>query len=60
MTIFKVDCKKCANVVKFGDQSYCVPMKQGKKCIYLEPGHKGDRNDPDPVLCDYFIPKEGE
>lgn len=55
MTEYRIDCRSCTNkAISMNGDIYCLPTIQGKDGIYIEPGHSGRRNDPDPICCDYF------
>ena len=61
MTVYHIDCRRCRNkdIMPNGDV-YCRPMRAGRPAVYIEDGHAGTREDPDPVMCDEYQPPEAE
>lgn len=62
MTVYRINCRKCRNVVELHDGVhegvYCRAVVEGRRGTYIEDGHAGTREDPDPVCCDEYIPTE--
>lgn len=59
MTEYRIDCQKCTNkAVALNGDTYCLPATRGERSIYIEDGHSGKMDDPDPVCCDHFTTAE--
>ena len=62
MTIYRCNCRKCTNKVEIHDGVrdgiYCKTyIDKGIMGVYIEDGHAGTKEDPDPVCCDYYTPE---
>lgn len=59
MTIYRVNCRSCTNkAIGTNGALYCLPMREGRKAIYIEDGHSGTKDDPDPVCCDEYTTEQ--
>ena len=55
MTVYRIDCHKCTNnAISASGTTYCLPMIRGLRAVYIEDGHAGTKEDPDPVCCDHY------
>ena len=55
MTRYEFDCRRCTyKVVGYNGEEYCRVAITGERGCYLEDGHAGTREDPDPLKCDEY------
>lgn len=55
MTVYRIDCHSCTNkAIGTNGDIYCLPVREGRKGVYIEYGHSGTKEDPDPLCCDDF------
>lgn len=57
MTTYKIDCEHCMQIMQTTNGNYCMPMVMGNVTCRIEPGHAGTKADPDPIVCDYYMPE---